>query len=259
MAEVCEYSGAIYRCSPSNYVLLDAAQDIFVSNDGYEEGRRGWPEIIESDDTPQLVRRVSPNWDGKWDTLIDDWERKTGSVEIVPIYQVIGDLLGLYITDPVRIILFRRTIESYSRYLNVSVDDLRAAVLVHEFAHWITHLLPSSALLTWEISGFIGSSCNLKEGWAELVCEWVARSSTGGFKEAFEKKSTDCAKTPGLSPYQIYRKFTKYDIEHVVKSLAELRSRNIVPSFEHWYLCLLDVAIKNENIEWDNNVSVDIF
>ncbi len=141
----------------------------------------------------------------------------------------IEELLGCYIPSLKIVILYDIGLEWYSTKRNVNKDLLRAVVLIHEIAHWISHLLPKRGIKEWPLKFYEDTDINVHEGWAQLLTYWVVDEVDRDIENTFKKLNTNQP-----APYKIYEHFTKYWIEEIMDSLAHLRTLGKPAELQDW-------------------------
>jgi hypothetical protein len=153
--------------------------------------------------------------------------------DYIPDFLPIEELLGCYIPGLKIVILYDIGLEWYSIKRNINKDCLRAVVLVHEIAHWISHLLPKRGITKWPLEFYNDTDINVHEGWAQLLTYWVVKEEGGDIKNTFQKLNTNQP-----APYKIYENFTKYWIEEIMDSLAHLRTLGRPAKLQDWQAVL---------------------
>jgi len=141
-------------------------------------------------------------------------DRQRGRPEIITI----EELLGGYIPNP-KIILWVRGIDWLAKRKGYDRELLQAIVLLHEIGHWITHQLPKNTSPGWETNLYVATEKNVHEGWAQLITYWVLDKIGGEIKDIFDDLSNHQS-----SPYKVYEKFIRKNMDSVLNSLEALRN-----------------------------------
>ncbi|MBF0397824.1 MAG: hypothetical protein HQK78_13680 [Desulfobacterales bacterium] len=167
------------------------------------------PEIYMSDETPPMMKNhgINPNYESKYD---------------------IEKLLGCYEYYFKRIIIYEKGIDSLKGQFNQ--QWLTSVVLIHELGHWITHQLPTPKTSSWQINHYAATDTNVHEGWAQLICQWIAGNVKGNFAAIFNQLNKRQS-----SPYHIYKALKKYQINRVIDSLDKLRKFGKPASLKDWF------------------------
>ncbi len=139
----------------------------------------------------------------------------------------IEELLGVYHPREQRIIIYERGIKWRRHRFNEKW--LFAVVLIHEIAHWITHLLPKPGTRTWPTDLYLQGEMNLHEGWAQLMTWWIAEEIKGEFKHTFEKLNQ--GQSP---PYRVFQQFKQESIDEIMASLEKLRALTVPAGLSDW-------------------------
>lgn len=147
-----------------------------------------------------------------------------GLPEIYPIEEV----LGRYDVSP-RITLYETGIGWFSERFGLDRELLRAVVLVHEVAHWITHLMPGPNVPRWPNQDYEQTSPEVHECLAQLLAFWVASSAGGRLMKTFEELNRHQSE-----PYRLYEKYTSLAPEDVFRSLEMVRSIGRPAGFRDW-------------------------
>ena len=140
----------------------------------------------------------------------------------------IESLLGCYISNP-KIILFDEGLHWFADKMSIDYKAIRAVVLLHEYAHWVTHLLPKSGIPSWPTHLFDLTEDDVHEGWAQLMTWWVLNDVKGPLLETFEilnKKQS--------SKYHTFEHFTTYNEKDVIMTLESLRLLPIPSTLSAW-------------------------
>ena len=161
-------------------------------------------------------------------------------------YDIEG-MLGLYIPREPEIRLYEQGIETCSKALQIETSVLRTVVLVHELAHWATHLFPykdyrdeKRRWLSYCASGsdIRGTKAiGIHEGWAQLLTWWVVEeaaiaSGKTVYRDAFLKLNEHQS-----DPYREYLEFKDKDRDLLFKSLLELRMYDTDElELRHWHV-----------------------
>lgn len=189
-------------------VLSFETPPLFVAYPELEENEQGrdrdLPEYLRELDIPRNRDRRHP---------------ETISVE---------EVLGCYTTDP-KITLYARGFSWYGKNNRLDEVCLRAVVLVHEVAHWVSHLLPKSGILPWPKEHYIATETDIHEGWAQLITWWIIHEVGGELQDTFEKLNRTQS-----SSYRIYQRFINKPATLVIGSLEELRNLGRPAKLEDW-------------------------
>jgi len=155
----------------------------------------------------------------------------------------IENLLGLYKSNDANsnnyfrklykgtIILFDRGLSWSAKNHNFDKVLLQSIVLIHEFAHWITHLLPHKKSREWILHEFDNTEENVKEGLAELITWWIVNNEGGELKQIFEELNK-CQSYP----YKVYEHFISYEIDKIMDSLIFMRNLKKPSVLKDWQL-----------------------
>ena len=211
--------------------LIALAMDIFRRN-GYHPSRL--PEIYLSYETPplfvfypELEEEIEERVIGSREEPLIPRERRIRKETIS-----IEEVCGVYIPNP-KIILYVKGIKWFAEKQNIDERLLKGVVLLHEIAHWITHLLPKQGVPAWPTDLFNSSSEEVTEGWAQLITWWIVEDIGGEIKNVFQ--SLDAYQPP---QYHVYQQFTNYQKDQVVKSLECLRQLNKPVTLTDWKNCI---------------------
>ncbi len=115
--------------------------------------------------------------------------------------------------------LYNKCIEAVAIELSVDMEELKVVVLLHEFAHWITHKLPYEEQKEW--NNYTGDSDNhdVHEGWAQLITWWVV-------KDMPKLKDVFCKLNEKQSPpYKVWKQFEISSVKELLL-LRELNASN---------------------------------
>ncbi|MEO0151707.1 MAG: hypothetical protein ABIL49_03080 [candidate division WOR-3 bacterium] len=162
------------------------------------------------------------------------------SYEIPPIFLIhpdekikeeirIEELLGCYIADLRSIILYDRGIYWLSKRYKFDSEKLRAVVLIHEIAHWISHLLPKTDSPEWPIQIYKLTSDEVHEGWAQLITYLVVSQTDKNLLKVFENLNKIQS-----DEYRVFEKFKNKDESKIILSLEKLRSIGFPATLEDW-------------------------
>ena len=197
-------------------------------------GRSGYspaalPPILLSSETPPIFVKY-PELEEDEDNERNEWDQDRiprNRERTPPETFSIEELLGVYQPDQEQIIIYERGI----RWRRHRLDEewLFAVVLVHEIAHWITHLLPKSGVPTWATDLYVQGEADVHEGWAQLMTYWIAEQVGGEFKQTFEKLNSN--QPP---PYRVFEQFKDEPIDKVMASLEKLRLLSWPARLQDW-------------------------
>jgi len=198
--------------------LIELLIEKFVQN-GYQRARN-LPKIhLSSEDPPiflshpQLKNRDSP----------------------IPEFISIEELLGCYMPNPKIIILYQKGLEWLSKRQIFDIDLLRAIVLVHEVAHWISHFLKKPGLKEWKLEYYKNTDPFVHEGWAQLLTWWIVSKSSIVGKSSEDIKGVFKRLTDFQPPrYKIYKDFTHYREQKIIDSLEHLRILGKPAKLQDW-------------------------
>ncbi|MCE2434668.1 MAG: hypothetical protein J4F29_17355 [Candidatus Latescibacteria bacterium] len=197
-------------------------------------GRNGYspvalPPIFLSSETPPIFV-AHPELEEDEDTPLGDRNEQgipRNQQRRQPETISIEELLGVYQPQHEQIIIYERGI----RWRRHRLDEewLFAVVLVHEIAHWITHILPKPGTPTWKTDLYVLGETDVHEGWAQLMTYWIANQVGGEFKRTFEKLNRN--QPP---PYRVFEEFKNEPINKVMVSLETLRSLPSRVQLQDW-------------------------
>ena len=139
----------------------------------------------------------------------------------------IEELFGVYQPHHQQIVIYERGI--LWRRHRLDKEWLFAVVLIHEIAHWITHLLPHPKVPTWPTDLYVLGEKNVHEGWAQLITYWIADQVGGKFKNTFEELNRGQS-----SPYRVFEQFKEEPIDKMMGSLGKLRLIPRPARFQDW-------------------------
>jgi nitrogen fixation protein len=140
----------------------------------------------------------------------------------------IEEVLGCYETLP-RIVLYELGMGWFSERFGLDKELLRAVVLVHEVAHWITHLMPGPNTHFWPKDDYEQTSLDVHECLAQLLTYWVVESSGGRLRDTFAELNRH--QSP---PYKLYEKYTSQARKRVLFSLEMMRSMGRPCGWHDW-------------------------
>lgn len=220
----------LYHPTRDERELIACAMDIFRKQ-GYQVAPL--PEIYLSFETPPLFvaypeleeeilyEKLEKYPENKRTTIPRNRERgkpETASIE---------ELLGCYIPDHPKIVLYERGIRWFIQKYHIEKKYLRMIVLIHEIGHWITHLLPKPNVPIWPIELYKSASQEVHEGWAQLITYWTVNKA--GFKDKFEELNRHQSYI-----YKVYEQFQNNNESSVVKSLEIIRKLSFPAKLEDW-------------------------
>jgi hypothetical protein len=138
------------------------------------------------------------------------------------------EVLGCYVPSP-QIRLYARGLRWFARRNGLDEESLRAVVLTHEVAHWVSHLLPKPGLPEWPLELYRQTEEEVHEGWAQLLTWWVVEDVGGRLKAVFEKLN-------GFQPpaYRVFERFKDKPVGAVMTSLERLRQLPWPARLEDW-------------------------
>jgi len=139
----------------------------------------------------------------------------------------VEEVLGLYHPEREEITLFIRGISWAARRLRIEERWLRAVVLIHELAHWLTHRLPGKFSREWPTEAYKLGSRELHETLAQLLTWWVAEEvaikSTFGQPSPFEGAFIQLNRCQSKL-YRTYQEFKDTSKASIFQSLEHLRN-----------------------------------
>ena len=144
----------------------------------------------------------------------------------------IDEVLGAYRPQREQIVIFERGIQWLGRQ-GFDEEWLHSVVLIHEIAHWMTHMLPKPGIPSWNTEHYVLSSKEVHEGWAQLMTSWVARRVAGEFARTFEDLNAKQAPV-----YRIFENFKEEPEDGVMSSLEELRLLPRPASVRDWEVAI---------------------
>jgi len=200
-----------------------------------EKARRGGfrastlPEIILSFEAPPLFVAY-PELEEEEGTEEEQGERlvprrrNRGRPDTISVEEV----LGCYVPTP-QIRLYARGLSWLARRNGFDEEVLRAVVLIHEVAHWVSHLLPKPGLPEWPLELYKQTEEKVHEGWAQLLTWWVVDEVGGQLKTAFEELNK--LQSPA---YRVFERFKDKSVGAVMASLEKLRQLPRPARLEDW-------------------------
>jgi hypothetical protein len=176
------------------------------------------PPIILSSETPPLFRKY-PAIEQEYRRQFEDGTPIDGNFPYphdTPID--IEEVLGVYYSNPSRIVLYTMGIKWCAWKLGLGEDALRAVVLVHELGHWLSHRMPPGE---WPLDHFQNTETAVTEGWAQLISYWTVdaiQATQPEFIDAFQKLN-QCQS----APYHVFEEFKGNPRDQMMTSLDNLR------------------------------------
>jgi len=186
------------------------------------------PQIYHSNETPPLfvdypeMEDIDKNGEFK----NHDFER-TDTISI-------EELLGCYVPNQRQIIIYDRGIEWCAKRNGFDKNSLENVVIIHELAHWITHLVPGVTTRNWDLDLFNRTETNVHEGFAQLLTWWVAEKVGKEFKDTFEKLNRNQS-----SAYHVFEQFKSEHKHSILISLEDLRKLSAPATLQDWKNALL--------------------
>jgi len=191
------------------------------------------PTVEISYDIPPIFANKPEEWENKEKSINEKKENKEGLFDV-------EELLGLYIPRENKIILFERGIRWAAKKLSCDVDTLREIVFIHELAHWATHQLPLEHTEIWPLKDYEKTESYVHEGLAQLLCYWTIVSLPHPFDQeyldAFHKLNKNQS-----SPYHVYKQFTNYRKNKVIKSIDLMRDLGQPATLNDWKKIVLQI------------------
>jgi hypothetical protein len=206
-----------YRFNSEELIAINQLKDLFEGN-GYILER--FPEVYY-DDYETLPFKINH----------ETQEEDTPDYLAVYFYDYISDNSQLTIEG--KIILFKDRIEDFAYRKEISVDDVRYIVLMHEFGHWLCHW-PICNNNNWSF-GFAVKNKKTKESLAQLIAYWMVDGKKN--KEAIlNEYLTPKNKT---NPYYLYNNLKDKSKSEMLDKIISLRE-NYFLSDESMYQFLLE-------------------
>lgn len=138
-------------------------------------------------------------------------------------------LLGVYISDERKIVLYERGINWSRRKSPKALRRLFEVVLIHELVHWMTHQMGMVFSATWSTKRYSATDEYVHEGWAQLITWWLVQHNPE-LRQSFVMLN-DVQR----SPYHYYRKFVNIPPEYMMQSLEYSRVLGWPVHAEDWY------------------------
>jgi len=138
-------------------------------------------------------------------------------------------LLGVYIPDERKIVLYERGINWSRRKSPEALRRLFEVVLIHELAHWMTHQMGMVFSATWGTKRYSGTDEYVHEGWSQLITWWLVQHNPE------LRRSFVTLNDVQRSPYHYYRNFVNIPPEYMMQSLEYSRVLGWSVHPEDWY------------------------
>lgn len=202
---------------------------------------REWPPMVLSFEIPpeiplSLVERVKnltllAENDRLDRRKLPDQRERREPLPLRPTEEVIlvEELLGLYKPTSQQIVLYGWGLLWCAKETNITLENLCAIVLLHEFGHWITHQCKTAVSSEWPLANYTATNSEVKEGWAQLLCDWICRATGGPLKHSFDTLAASQS-----SLYRVYRDFWPYSPMQLIQSLDELRRLSKGATLADW-------------------------
>lgn len=131
----------------------------------------------------------------------------------------IDQYLGQYFSEQRIIIIYYLSIGDFAEIAEMEFENVFKIVLLHEFAHAITHLMPDHENKIWESEYYIDANISIHECYAQLLAYWALKGS--GIECDLERMTKYQPEV-----YSVYLKFNDCFPELMIKSLEKLRKFN---------------------------------
>ena len=130
------------------------------------------------------------------------------------------------------IVLYDRAISACANELNIDRKDLRAIVIIHELAHFLSHVMACKCLPQgWPTPNYSEPDSHFHEACAQFAVFTMFGRTKDHYQESFEELLKNQS-----SVYHSYQRLLARtgEIDKIWAALSIARAKAIAPRFDEW-------------------------